>query len=136
MLACADVCCPLLAAVEDTHGRELHLSAYRGRVVLFVNVASQCGYTDSNYEGLQAVYNHYGNYGFDILAFPCNDFGEQEPWTNSEIATFVAGKYHVNFTLLAKIEHINHHPVFDWLRHHGPEAPGGDHGDDITWNFK
>lgn len=84
-------------------GKPAHLSTQRGKVILVVNTASQCGYTPQ-YEGLQALHQKYEPKGFTVLGFPSNDFGGQEPGNSSQIATFCQSKYGVSFPLFAKVE--------------------------------
>src|SRR5690349_8561912 len=78
--------------LKDIDGKDTSLKAYKGKVLLIVNVASHCGYTPQ-YEGLQAIYKKYESQGFTVLGFPCNDFGAQEPGTPEEIKTFCSSKY-------------------------------------------
>lgn len=89
--------------VRTIDGQEKSLSDYKGKVLLIVNVASKCGYTPQ-YEGLEKIYQKYKDRGFEILAFPCNDFGGQEPGTNEEIQDFCKTSYNVTFTLFDKIK--------------------------------
>ena len=89
--------------VKDMNGQDVHLSDYKGKVLLIVNVASECGFTPQ-YEGLEKIYKKYNAEGFEILAFPCNQFGGQEPGTNEEIKDFCTSKYGVTFKLFDKIE--------------------------------
>ncbi len=84
-------------------GEERRLADYRGKVLLIVNVASKCGFTPQ-YNGLQALYRQFQQRGFEILAFPCDQFGHQEPGSDPEIATFCEDAYGVTFPLFAKIE--------------------------------
>jgi glutathione peroxidase len=117
-------------------GSPLSVSSLRGKVTLFVNVASQCGYTKTNYEALQRIYERYHSYGLEIWAFPCNDFGSQEPWDESEILSFVKNTFKVSFTITSKIAAINSHPIFVWLRAHSPAADAFAVGaEEINWNF-
>lgn len=121
----------------DMTGQNLEVASLRGKVTLFVNVASQCGYTQRNYQALQAVYDHYHAYGLEIWAFPCNDFGGQEPWENLQVLEHVRQQYNVTFTMMSKIHSINTHPIFTWLRAHAPSAdPAQVTGAEINWNFK
>jgi glutathione peroxidase len=108
------------------------LAAYRGRVLLVVNVASKCGFTPQ-YRGLQALYARLQPRGFEILAFPCDQFGHQEPGTDREIAQFCERNFAVTFPLFAKIEvnGSNAHPLYVWLK----RQKGGLLGDAIKWNF-
>lgn len=120
----------------DINGHSISLDKYKGKVTLFVNVASKCGYTETNYRVLQAVYDKYKKSGLEILAFPCNDFGNQEPLHNWEIAEF-ARNHNVGFTMMAKIAGVNSSPIFTWLRAHSPKPVGSDQpeGAQIDWNF-
>ena len=101
-----------------------------------VNVASQCGYTAPNYEGLAQVLERYGAYGFTVLAFPCNDFGAQEPGTAAEIEAFATPRFNSSAAvLLSKVEGINRNNIWDWLRAHAPPVAGEALGAEISWNF-
>lgn len=113
-------------------GAEKSLSEYLGKVVLVVNTASQCGFTPQ-YAGLEALYQEFGEQGFVVLGFPCNQFGEQEPGTEDEIGEFCQVNYGVTFPLFAKIEvnGENAHPLYAWLRSEGK----GILGDAVKWNF-
>ena len=114
-------------------GTKQDLSAYAGKVVLVVNVASKCGFTPQ-YTGLEALWKKYGSRGFVILGFPCNQFGAQEPGDAAEIASFCSLTYPVSFPLFAKIEvnGSNAHPVYKYLK---GEAPGLLGTEGIKWNF-
>jgi glutathione peroxidase len=113
-------------------GEERHLADYRGKVLLVVNVASKCGFTPQ-YEGLQALYDQFERRGFEILAFPCDQFGHQEPGSDAEISAFCGRSYSVTFPLFSKIEvnGKNAHPLYVWLR----RQKGGLLGNNIKWNF-
>lgn len=114
-------------------GRPRALSDYRGKVLLIVNTASQCGLTPQ-YAGLEALYRQYRDRGLEILGFPCNQFGAQEPGSEGEIAKFCETHYDVSFPMFAKVE-VNGdaaHPLFEWLR---KEAPGLLGSQAIKWNF-
>ncbi|MCX6165743.1 MAG: glutathione peroxidase, partial [Ignavibacteriae bacterium] len=89
--------------VKTIDGIDKPLSDYKGKVILIVNVASKCGYTPQ-YEGLQKLYEKYKDKGFEILAFPCNDFGSQEPGSNEEIKQFCSSNYNVTFQFFSKIK--------------------------------
>lgn len=89
--------------VKDINGKEVKLSDYKGKVLLIVNVASYCGFT-KQYSGLEEIYKKYKDKGFEILAFPCNQFGEQEPGTNEEIKNFCSSKFDVTFKLFDKVD--------------------------------
>jgi glutathione peroxidase len=113
-------------------GEERRLTDYRGKVLLIVNVASKCGFTPQ-YNGLQSLYEQFQPRGLEILAFPCDQFGHQEPGSDAEIATFCDATYGVTFPLFAKIEvnGKNAHPLYVWLR----QQKGGLLGNSIKWNF-
>ena len=85
-------------SVKDIDGSEVDLGSYKGKVILIVNVASACGFTPQ-YEGLQDLFERYKDKGLEILAFPCNQFGSQEPGSNEQIKTFCEDKYSVSFKL-------------------------------------
>ncbi|MCE1161673.1 MAG: glutathione peroxidase [Thiomonas sp.] len=117
----------------DIEGHEQALARWRGRVLLIVNTASACGFTPQ-YAGLQALQERYGLQGFTVLAFPCNQFGAQEPGSAEEIAQFCTSRYATTFPLFAKVE-VNGehaHALWRWLTR---EASGllGSHA--IKWNF-
>jgi glutathione peroxidase len=117
--------------LKDINGKETSLKAYDGKVLLVVNVASKCGYTPQ-YKSLEAAYKKYKDQGFAVLGFPCNDFGAQEPGSNSEIKEFCSTKYNVTFPLFDKI-HVKgneQHPLYTALT--GPESP---YPGPIKWNF-
>jgi glutathione peroxidase len=113
-------------------GEEKSLADYKGKVLLIVNVASKCGFTPQ-YKGLQELYETYKDQGFEILAFPCNQFLNQEPGTDEEIKEFCELNYGVTFPLFAKIDvnGPNAHPLYQYLT---KEAPGFLTGA-IKWNF-
>ncbi|MFC1782794.1 glutathione peroxidase [Planctomycetota bacterium] len=120
-------------SVQTIEGEEIFLSQYRGKVLLVVNVASRCGFS-SQYEGLQNLYLKYREKGFEILAFPTNDFLGQEPGTNEEIRTFCSINYDVTFPLFAKIsvQGKEIHPLYRFLTQKNTNP---DFGGKITWNF-
>src|SRR5947199_10544495 len=105
--------------VKDIDGKEGTLQSYRGKVLLIVNVASQCGFTPQ-YKQLEALYQKYKDKGFAVLGFPCNQFGSQEPGTDAEIKQFCSSKYNVSFPLFDKIEvnGSNRHPLYTALAGH------------------
>lgn len=114
-------------------GTPQSLSDYAGQVVLVVNVASQCGFTPQ-YEGLEALYRAHKDAGLVVLGFPCNQFGEQEPGSNTEIAQFCAINFGVSFPLFERVD-VNgdaEHPFFGWLK---ASAPGLLGSQAIKWNF-
>jgi len=117
--------------LKDIDGHSTNLAPFRGQVLLIVNVASECGYTPQ-YQGLEALYREFKGRGFDVLGFPCNQFGGQEPGTNAQIKQFCSSTYQVSFPLFDKLE-VNgagRHPLYTALA--GPRAP---FPGDITWNF-
>ncbi len=89
--------------VQDSQGKDLSLKDYQGKVLLIVNTASKCGFT-KQYAGLQALYEKYRDRGFEILAFPCNQFGHQEPGPNQEIQNFCTDLFSVTFPVMGKID--------------------------------
>ncbi|KAL5561639.1 hypothetical protein UlMin_031386 [Ulmus minor] len=119
--------------VKDSRGKDVDLAVYKGKVLLVVNVASKCGFTDSNYTQLTELYNKYKDKGLEILAFPCNQFLKQEPGTSEEAEQFACTRYKAEY------------PIFKKVRVNGPEtAPvykflkankGGFFGSRIKWNF-
>lgn len=116
--------------VKTMDGTEKPISDYKGKVLLVVNVASKCGYTPQ-YEALEKVYEKYKDKGFEILGFPCNDFGGQEPGTNEEIVNFCKTNYSVSFTLFDKIKVLggDKSPLYAKLINYEPSG-------DISWNFE
>jgi glutathione peroxidase len=113
-------------------GKDQDLGSYLGDVVLVVNTASACGFTPQ-YEGLQRLYDTYGDRGFVVLGFPCDQFGHQEPGTEDEIAGFCEKNYGVTFPMFAKIE-VNGdgtHPLYGWLKDEKRGLLGGA----VKWNF-
>ena len=118
--------------VKDGKGAEVSLSQFEGKVLLIVNTATGCGFTPQ-YKGLQELYNKYRERGFEILDFPCNQFGHQAPGTNEEIDSFCELKYHTTFPRFAKIDvnGKNEEPLYRFLK----QEKGGFIGDDIKWNF-
>jgi len=118
--------------LNSIDGKPAPLADYKGKVVLVVNVASQCGYTPQ-YSALEATYEKYKDKGFVILGFPANNFGAQEPGTNEEIKTFCTRKYSVTFPMYAKIsvKGPDQAPLYTYLtKDTGPGITG-----DIKWNF-
>src|SRR5206468_1441253 len=96
--------------MEGIDGKEVDLAKYRGKVVLIVNVASECGYTDQ-YKGLQALHAKYAKDGLAVLGFPCNDFGNQEPGDNAAIKDFCSKEYSVTFDVFGKIVILGQDPA-------------------------
>ena len=119
--------------VTGADGSPTDLSAYKGKVLLVVNVASKCGFTPQ-YEGLEALNRRYADKGFEVLGFPCNQFGAQEPGNAEEIANFCALTYDVTFPLLGKIE-VNGPNAAPIYKHLKKEAPGVLGSEAIKWNF-
>ncbi len=120
-------------AVRRLDGSETTLGDWRGKVLLIVNTASQCGFTPQ-YAGLEALYKKYKDRGFVVLGFPCNQFGAQEPGTAAEIGAFCERNYGVSFPMFDKIDvnGSNAHPLFAHLKQ---EATGILGTDGIKWNF-
>ncbi|XP_075641785.1 putative glutathione peroxidase 8 [Castanea sativa] len=119
--------------VKDAKGNDVDLSTYKGKVLLIVNVASKCGMTNSNYTELNQLYEKYKEQGLEILAFPCNQFGEEEPGSNDQIVEFVCTRFKSEFPIFDKIEvnGENTAPVYKFLK----SGKWGIIGDDIQWNF-
>jgi glutathione peroxidase len=120
-------------SVADIHGKTVKLDRYKGKVLLIVNTASKCGFTPQ-YKGLEALYEQYGKRGFVVLGFPSNQFGEQEPGPESEIAEFCEMNFGVTFPLFAKVD-VNGesaHPLYKYLTKAKPGLLGSE---GIKWNF-
>jgi glutathione peroxidase len=118
--------------VKDSSGNDVSLSNYKGKLLLIVNTATGCGFTPQ-YQGLQALYEKYQSKGLEILDFPCNQFANQAPGTESEIQDFCTLKYNTTFKLFAKVK-VNGkdaEPMFDYLK----KEKGGALGNRIKWNF-
>lgn len=114
-------------------GRTVSMSAFRGKVVLVVNTASQCGFTPQ-FDGLEQLHKRYDEKGLAVLGFPCNQFGSQDPGEDGEIATFCQVNYGVSFPMMSKVD-VNGpaaHPLYQWLK---AEAPGLLGSEAIKWNF-
>lgn len=118
---------------QSLTGRPADLAACKGKVLLIVNTASACGFTPQ-YKGLEELYEKFKDRGFEVLGFPCNQFGRQEPGSANEIAEFCERNYGVTFPMFDKIEvnGANAHPLFGFLKN---EAPGILGTRDIKWNF-
>ena len=120
-------------SVDDIKGKPVKLDKYKDKVLLIVNTASKCGFTPQ-YKGLEALYEKYRGKGLEILGFPCNQFGAQEPGTEKEIAAFCELNYGVTFPMFAKVD-VNGKgaaPVFNYLK---AEKPGLLGSEAIKWNF-
>ena len=120
-------------SLRTIDGAEQGLADYRGKAVLVVNVASKCGLTP-HYRGLQQLYDEYHEDGFEVLGFPCNQFGAQEPGSDAEVKQFCSSRYSVTFPMFSKLE-VNgpgRAPLYGWLATQAtqPDGPG-----DIAWNF-
>ncbi len=118
--------------VIDIDGNKVSLSKYKGKVLLIVNVASECGFTPQ-YEDLQKLYDSYKKDGFKILAFPCNQFRNQEPKENTDIKKFCQLRYNVTFDIFSKVDvnGIATAPLFKFLK----EKQNGFLNSEIKWNF-
>ena len=120
-------------SVEDIHGKQQRLDRYKDKVMLIVNVASKCGFTPQ-YKGLEALYEKLHASGLEVLGFPCNQFGAQEPGNEAEIAQFCDLNYGVTFPLFAKID-VNGSaaaPLYQYLKKAKPGLLGSEA---IKWNF-
>ena len=120
-------------SVKDIDMNLVDLSSYEGKTLLIVNVASKCGFTPQ-YKDLQNLYDKYQNQGLEVLGFPCNQFGAQEPGTNEEVKSFCDLNYNVSFKMFDKID-VNGSdasPLFKFLKH---ESPGIMGTEAIKWNF-
>lgn len=118
-------------SVKTIDGKPKSLADYKGKVMLIVNVASECGYT-SQYAGLEKLHKKYQSQGLVVLGFPSNDFGGQEPGTNAEIKKFCSDSYQISFDLFEKI-HVKgseQHPLYKLL------TSNADPAGDINWNFE
>ena len=122
------------APIKTLHGEPGSLATYKGKALLLVNVASQCGNTPQ-YAALEALQQKYQAKGFTVIGFPCNQFGGQEPGSPEEISTFCTTRYNVTFPLMEKIEvnGPNRHDIYKALT---PIADSTDHRGDIRWNFE
>jgi glutathione peroxidase len=120
-------------SAKTLDGQDVSLADYRGQVLLIVNTASKCGFTPQ-YEGLEALYKTYKDRGFTVLAFPCNQFGAQEPGNAEEIASFCSLTYDVTFPVMSKIDvnGADAHPLYRFLK---KEQKGVLGTEAIKWNF-
>jgi glutathione peroxidase len=116
--------------VKTIQSQDQLLSDYLGKVLLIVNVASQCGYTPQ-YKGMEELYQKYKNQEFEILAFPCNDYGMQEPDNNADIQQFCETRYGVTFPLFGKVhaKGSQQHPLYSALTQTEPKG-------EVSWNFE
>jgi glutathione peroxidase len=130
-VARAESASPLSGSMKKIDGTPVDLSAYKGKVVLIVNVASRCGYT-GQYAGLQKLYDTYKDKGFVILGFPANEFGAQEPGSDAEIASFCSTKYGVTFDMFSKIvvKGPDKAPLYKAL------TEGATPSGEVGWNFE
>ncbi|RUS67083.1 Hydroperoxy fatty acid reductase gpx1 [Saezia sanguinis] len=120
-------------SVKDIRGNDLDFSSYRGKVLLIVNTASQCGFTPQ-FAGLEALYQKYKDQGLVVVGFPCNQFGQQDPGSASEIAQFCQINYGVTFPMMAKVD-VNGpdaSPLWVWLKQSASGVLGTEA---IKWNF-
>jgi glutathione peroxidase len=120
-------------SATSIEGNPVEISNYKDKVLLIVNTASQCGFTPQ-YQGLQALYQKYSDRGLVVLGFPCNQFGQQEPGSTSEIQSFCETRFGVSFPLFEKVDvnGINAHPLFKYLTKAVPGILGTE---GIKWNF-
>jgi glutathione peroxidase len=121
-------------SVKDIEGKTFELSSLKGKKVLVVNTASKCGLTPQ-YEQLQMLYENYGGDDFVIIGFPANNFANQEPGSDSEIATFCQKNYGVTFPMMSKIsvKGDDIHPVYQWLTQ---KTKNGKMDSEVAWNFQ
>lgn len=121
-------------SIETLDGRQVSLSALRGKKVMVVNTASKCGYT-KQYADLQSLYERYGANGFEVVGFPSNNFKNQEPGTNEEIAAFCSANYGVTFLMSTKIDVTGEaqHPLYRWLTQ---KSENGVMDSEVKWNFQ
>lgn len=122
-----------LVELQDVKGNDVNLGTYKGKVLVIVNVASQCGLANSNYPELTQLYQKYKDQGLEILAFPCNQFGSQEPGTNEEIQEFVCTRFKAEYPVFDKVEvnGSNAAPLYKYLK----SVKSSIFGDSIKWNF-
>lgn len=120
--------------MTDLMGNEINMAGFAGKKLLVVNTASECGNTPQ-YEQLQELYNQYGGDGFEIIGFPANNFGGQEPGSDSEIAEFCTKNYGVTFTMMSKIsvKGDDQHELYQWLTQ---KAKNGVEDVEMLWNFQ
>jgi glutathione peroxidase len=124
----------LQGKMKSLTGQEVDLAQYQGKVLLIVNVASECGYTPQ-YKGLQALYNKYGPSGLMVLGFPCNQFGHQEPGSSEQIAQFCQRNYGVTFDMFEKVD-VNGRNQCDLYKHLTSPDAHAKYPGPIQWNFE
>lgn len=119
---------------ELINGDTLDFSVFKGKKVMIVNTASACGLTPQ-YKGLESIYQEYKDLGFEIVAFPANNFAQQESGSNEEIQTFCSNNYQISFTLMSKIDvkGENIHPIYKWLT---TKELNGKMSSSVKWNFQ
>ncbi|MCO5603037.1 hypothetical protein L7F22_057180 [Adiantum nelumboides] len=124
---------------KDIDKKDVSLSTFKGKVLLIINVASRCGLTNSNYNGLEELYSKLKDQGFEILAFPCNQFGGQEPGTNQEIKEFACSRFKAEYPIFDKVD-VNGEktaPLYKFLKSSKSTGLLGSLlGDNIKWNFE
>merc|ERR1712183_1237522 len=120
--------------VKDSSGKDVDLSIYKGKILLVVNVASKCGFTETNYTQLTELYSKYKDKGLEVFAFPCNQFLYQEPGTGQEAQVFACTRYKAEYPVFGKIcvNGAGTAPVYKFLK---ASKPGGTFGSRIKWNF-
>lgn len=125
---------PLQFTMKDIDGKDVELSTFKGKVVLFVNVASKCGYTPQ-YEGLEALYQKFSKDGLMVIGVPANEFGKQEPGSDSDIKKFCTSKYNVTFPMMSKVAVKGKDicPLYKFLT---SKETNPNHGGDVAWNFE
>ncbi|CAM8876827.1 unnamed protein product [Rhodiola kirilowii] len=119
--------------VKDAKGNDVSLSDYRGKALLIVNVASHCGFANTNFKEFSQLYERYRDLGLEILAFPCNQFGHQEPGTNEQVLEYTCSRFSPEFPIFEKVDvnGSNAIPLFKFLK----SSKGGTLGKSIKWNF-
>ena len=120
-------------SVSDINHQSHKMDEYQGKVLLIVNVASQCGFTPQ-YKGLEAMYRKYRDQGFEVLGFPCNQFLHQEPGDEAEIKSFCSTKFDVSFPLFSKVD-VNGANAAPLYQHLKEQAPGALSSKAVKWNF-
>ncbi len=118
---------------KTIEGSDFSFASLKGKKVMIVNTASECGYTPQ-FKDLEALYEKYKDKNFTIIGFPCNDFGEQEPGTNTEIKSFCSKNYGVTFQMMDKVsvKGADAHPIYKWLT---SKAENGVEDSEVKWNF-
>jgi glutathione peroxidase len=125
---------PLNFKMNDIDGKEVDLASYKGKVVLLVNVASRCGYT-KQYTGLQAIYSKHEKDGLVVIGIPANEFGAQEPGSDTEIKKFCSSKYNVTFPMMSKVV-VKGDGICPLYKYLTSAETNSKHAGEISWNFE